>query len=308
MDKIKLGIIGFGNVGKAAAELAQEDVHFDLVGVFSRHMNDTEHRIFSFTEIDNFAEKIDVLLVCLGSQSDVQSLVPPLGAKFSTVDCFDAHALLPRYTESLRSAQACSKDKVSIIGVGWDPGLFSVIRAYMAMACTEPQTFWGRGVSLGHTNAIKQIKGVEDAIQFTVPNNDAMRLAKKGVHLAPHNKHKRVCHVVAPTNRHEEIKSQIINMPEYFAGYETEVHFLQSKDFRKRFRARTEHAGRIIAADNLSKQEFRFATQSNPYFTARVMLRFAQVCVRLSRERKGGVYTALDIPPSYLIDNYTELI
>jgi len=276
---VRLAIVGYGNLGKAAHELIKKNTNFELVKIFTRENIDT---------ITDFREKIDVVLICVGSQTDAPLLTPQLSKDFCTVDSFDTHKEMTSYIEQIKKTRG--KKCVNIVGVGWDPGLFSVIRIYLTtLFGAEVQTFWGPGVSLGHTNAIKQISGVKDALQFTVP-------------VAKENRHKRVCHIVANQDDQERIEWEIKTMPHYFAGTETEVRFVP------RIRKSLKHGGHVIAHDKMSQAQFRLKMKSNPHFTAQIMLAYATAAVRLRNEKKFGVFTVTDIPPKYLVDDAVGLV
>jgi len=209
-----------------------------------------------------------------------------LARDFNTVDTYDVHDKLGEYIKSIRDVNG---GKVNVVGTGWDPGLFSIIRVYFdaMLHPTVARTFWGRGVSLGHTNAIRGIAGVVDAIQFTIP------VVREG-------KHRRECNIVADSSDHARIESEIRNMPNYFAGQDVVVNFVDQKTFNRRFRNRQEHGGIVLAADDMSRVELELRLKSNPHFTAQVMLAYAVANFRLQQEGKSGVYTVADIAPKYL--------
>jgi len=291
---IRIAIIGMGNLGKACAELIRASQDLELVATFTRQTS---------LEIMDWADKIDVVLVCVGSQIDAPVVTPWLAKNFCTVDSYDNHREMAKYIESIsREHQSnnnsphssfviphCSP-KVNIVGVGWDPGLFSLMRIYLgAFTGTEAKTFWGPGVSLGHTNAVKSIAGVKDAIQWTIP-------------VISENRHKRVCHVVADTAKHRFIENEIKTMPNYFAPYQTEVHFVD------KIKKSHQHGGFVIAKGNGVNTKFALKLKSNPKFTAAVMLAYAKAAVKLRDEGKSGVFTVADIAPRYLADNPIALI
>ena len=293
-----------GNLGQACREMIEKCESFELVGVFSRRNIDGAHPI---DEISNFKDDIDVVLVCVGSHTDAPNIVPKLAENFTTVDSFDTHGEMEKYIDNIRSSRG--EKCVNIVGAGWDPGLFSVMRMYArAFFASPPQTFWGPGVSLGHTNAIKNVRGVKNAIQFTEPINYALVMARKGVELSPRNQHKRICYVVANKSDQKRIRREIETMPHYFELYQTEVNFVSAVTFDKKFAGRTEHGGHVIAADSANTAEFALRLRSNSHFTAKIMLTYAAAAVKLCDEGKFGVFTVADIAPGWLIQNAAEYI
>ena len=298
MEKIKIGIAGYGNLGKACEQLIKDDSNFELVGVFSRR---SSKQTIMLERIEEYKDKIDVLLICVGSSTDAPKLVPELAKHFNTVDSFDTHATLPQYIESIKASTATGST-TAIVATGWDPGLFSLLRIYFDsfLTNTQSQTFWGSGVSLGHSNAIKDITDVKDAIQFTVPVKESITYAKRGIQIPSTKKHRRVCYVVAPEAHHARIEKEIKTMPNYFAGYETEVNFISQSLFNKKFKNRKEHAGLVVSSDLSSKISFHLKLKSNPRFTAQVMLSYAIANFNLQKESNKGVFTVADIAPRYL--------
>jgi len=294
MEKIRVGIVGLGNLGAACKELVESRAdEFELVAVFSRRKVDGTVLL---DDIEKYKSKIDVVLVCVGSKDDAPVLVPGLAANFNTVDSFDTHAKLAEYIKSIKP------HGVSIVATGWDPGLMSVVRMYFGASIPSgpTQSFWGPGVSMGHTNACRQIEGVTDAIQFTVPVQKMMEQAAKGVTLESNKKHQRVCYVVAEKENRARIKETILNMPDYFAGQDVKVNFVSQAAFDKKFRNRNEHEGAVISADESSTAMFGLTLKSNARFTASVMLAYAIANYNLQKAGQKGVFTVADIAPKYL--------
>lgn len=294
IKKIKIGIVGFGKLGKACADQIKKRQEFELVGIFSRR---TIEGTIPLDQIVNYKNKIDVLLMCVGSSDDAPTIIPHLAQNFNTVDSFDNHSKLPEYIRSIKTKKVC------IAATGWDPGLFSVLRLYLTATMPEGilQTFWGKGVSLGHTNAIKQIDGIRDAIQFTVPKPEAILEAKKGIYVLPRNRHKRICNIVTATkatsNNNESIANKIKQIPNYFAGQETEVNFVKS------ITPKSYHAGQVIATDGTTSAHFKLDLKDNAQFTAQVMLAYALANYSLQRDKQRGVFTVADIAPKHLFLN-----
>ena len=298
MKKIRVGVIGLGNLGKSCIEILQERAsQFELIAIFTR--SGQVEGTLPTSRVDEFVGKIDVMLVCVGSSADAPLLVPELASKFNTVDSFDTHAKLPEYIESIRAKQ---NSTVAVVGTGWDPGIFSLMRIYFdAFSGREDsQTFWGKGVSLGHSNAIRKIEGVVDAIQFTVPKTEAIKSVRAGEMVEARHKHKRVCYVVANEKEQSRIEQEIRTMPNYFEGQEVEVNFVSAKEFGRRFKGRVEHGGLVVSGDSRTQMEFRLKLKSNPHYTACAMVAYTIAVARLADEEKIGVYTVADIAPRYL--------
>ena len=296
MEKIKIGIVGLGNLGKACKELIDgRPDDFELVATFVRRPNDFPGTVH-IDELEKYKGKVDVLLVCVGSKEDAPVLVPKFAANFNTVDSFDTHAKMAEYIRNIKPLG------VSVVGTGWDPGLMSVIRMYFGSCITSgpTQSFWGPGVSMGHTNAIKKIEGVLDAIQFTVPIQKMMELAGKGIEIESVKKHQRVCYVVAEKGNHARIKESILTMPDYFAGQDVKITFVSQKCFDKKFKDRNEHEGAVISADGHSLALFGLTLKSNSRFTASSMLAYAIANYNLQKAGQKGVFTVADIAPKYL--------
>jgi diaminopimelate dehydrogenase len=305
MQKIRIAIVGFGNLGRACKQLAlQRQDTFDLVAVYNKEASEQDGTQ-CIDDIEKIKGKIDVVLVCVGSQQDAPILVPKLAADFSTVDSFDTHSKMADYIKSIKPIG------VSIVATGWDPGLMSVIRMYFGAFTPTgtTQSFWGPGVSMGHTNALRGINGVVDAIQFTVPVQKMMDLAAKGIQIQADKKHMRVCYVVAPKSEHARIKQTIITMPDYFANQHVKVNFVSSATFEKKFRNRNEHEGAVISHDGNATVLFGHTLKSNSQFTASIMLAYAVANFKLQRDGHKGVFTVADIAPKYLFQrDWIDLI
>ncbi len=311
MDKkIKMAIVGYGNLGKACERVALFDESVESIGIFSRRKGvespfGTE--VFLQEEIFDFAP--DVVLLCVGSQSDLENTAFKIAEKFNTVDCFDTHAKMAKYADRV-SKIAIEKDRLCYIGVGWDPGIFSLVRALFAgiMPNVTPQTFWGNGVSQGHSEAIRRIEGVSMAKQYTVPKIKALELARegKGDNLTDRDKHLRECFVVAKEGADKEkIEREIKNMPNYFEGYDTVVRFVDEKYFNENCGG-MQHGGIVLANDVScgfeSRAEFSLNLQSNPHFTAMTLVAYAKANVRAYSRGDRGVKSAPDIAIGDLTD------
>ena len=302
--KIRLGIVGYGNLGKACEKIALADAEIELVGIFSRRKgvkSPFNSNVYAQEEIFDF--DLDVVALCVGSQSDLQETAYNIARKFNTADSFDTHTQMPRYIDRL-SEIANLNDRLCYVGIGWDPGLVSLVRALFSavMPSVKLQTFWGKGVSQGHSEAIRRIKGVKNAKQYTIPKENALKLARegKGEGLTPRDKHLRECFVVAEDDADKaEIENEIVNMPDYFAGYDTIVHFVDEKYFFEHCEG-MEHGGFVLANSIFdgfeSRAEFSLALKSNPTFTAGVLISYAKANAKAFLRGDRGVKTMLDIP------------
>ena len=314
--KIRLGIVGYGNLGKGAELAIAKNPDMELVAVFTRRepaavkINTENARVLPVSREEEMAAEIDVMVLCGGSATDLPEQGPMLAGKFNTVDSFDTHAKIPEYYSRMDAA-ASAAHKVSIISIGWDPGLFSLNRmlAEAFLPAGRQYTFWGRGVSQGHSDAIRRIPGVKYGIQYTIPVAEALERVRSGENpvLTVRDRHIRDCYVVAePGTDKEEIARTIRSMPHYFAEYETRVTFVTEEEF-KRVHTATPHGGCVIHSGNTGacgehKQLFEFSLKldSNPEFTAGVLVAYARAACRLYREGQYGAKTIFDVPPAFV--------
>lgn len=302
--KIKIGIFGYGNLGKACEKIALSDDEIELVGIFSRR-NGVKSQFGTkvYAQDDIFDFDIDVVLLCVGSQSDLTQTAYKIAKKFNTVDSFDTHAEMAEYIDRM-SKIAKDSGRLCYVGIGWDPGVFSLCRAFFTavMQNASVQTFWGKGVSQGHSEALRRIEGVLDAKQYTIPKENALKLAREGKAdtLLPRDKHLRECFVVAKVGANKaKIENEIKNMPNYFAEYDTIVHFVDEKYFKERC-SDTAHGGFVLANGVFdgfkSSAELTLKLESNPLFTASVLTSYAKANARAYDRGCRGVKTILDIP------------
>ena len=317
---MKIGIVGYGNLGRGVEIAAQKYEDIEVVGVFTRRDPDKVNTIYTKTykvdDILNFKDEIDVLILCGGSATDLPKQGPEFAKNFNVIDSFDTHAKIPEYFDAVNKA-ALENNKTCIISVGWDPGLFSMQRVLFDSVLPEGEnyTFWGKGVSQGHSDAIRRIDGVLDAKQYTIPISEAVEKVRTGENpdLTTREKHLRECFVVAKEGYDkEEIKEKIVNMPNYFADYNTVVHFITKEELINNHSAMP-HGGFVIrggktGVNNETKQvlEFSLNLGSNPEFTSSVLVAFARAAKRLSDEKSFGAKTVLDIPLSYLSTKSNE--
>lgn len=304
---ITTAIVGYGNLGRSAEALIKAQPDLELFGIFSRRESlDTDTPVYPVDSIAEYADKIDVLYLCLGSATDIPEQAPGFAEHFTTVDTYDNHKQLPHHYATM-DAKARDSGNVSIIATGWDPGLFSLNRVLGASFFPEPQqnTFWGRGVSQGHSNAIRGVEGVRYGVQYTIPREDAIAAAKagNGASIDGKDAHLRQCWIVADEGDHELITDTIVNMPDYFVGYQTEVHFVSEEEFQ-RDHSGLPHGGRVITSGQLGESrstvEFALDLESNPHFTAAVLVAYGRAAARLKNEGKSGAFTVLEVPP-YLL-------
>jgi diaminopimelate dehydrogenase len=309
--KIKVGIVGYGNLGKGVELAMNLNPDFQLEAIFSRRNlleTKTQVKTAHISEIEKYKGIIDVMILCGGSATDLHDQAPQVASLFNTVDSFDTHAKVPEYYEKLNEV-AKKAGTISIMSVGWDPGLFSLYRLLgeAILPKGKAYTFWGKGVSQGHSDAIRRIPGVKNAVQYTIPVEKAMEMVRTGQNpnLSVRDKHDRVCYVVAEAGaNHEEIAETIKNMPNYFSDYNTMVHFISEEEL-KLSHSGMPHGGQVICTGNTgegTKQriEFSLALESNPEFTASVLVAYARAACRLANEGQTGARTVLDIPLSYL--------
>ncbi len=301
---IKIGIAGYGHLGRAAERAVDAAPDMTLCGIYSRRK--LEHPKAFSMEALTAGGAPEVLLLCGGSATDLPEQGPALARLFHTVDCFDTHAKIPAYYDAMDCA-ARETGHLSLISSGWDPGIFSLQR--LLTECTLPKgktyTFWGRGVSQGHSDALRRVPGVEDAVQYTVPKQDAIERIQAGEtpDLTSGEMHTRLCYVVPQDNvDREALRRQIVSMPHYFAGYETEVVFVTAEELARDHRG-LPHGGRVIGtgrspAGAVQRMAFLLDVESNPDYTAAAVC-CARAVWRLAREGKTGAVTMFDIPPGY---------
>ncbi len=313
---IKIGIFGYGNLGRGIENAIRQNPDMTLVAVFTRRdpkslkLSTPGVRVCHVSEVDDYTEKIDVMILCGGSATDLPEQTPALAEKFCVVDSFDTHAKIPTHFEKVDSAAKAS-GKVAMISVGWDPGMFSLNRLYAGAILPDGKdyTFWGKGVSQGHSDAIRRIEGVADAKQYTIPVSEALDAVRTGgcPALTTRQKHTRECFVVAAEGADlARIEKEIKEMPNYFADYDTTVHFITAEEL-KRDHGGIPHGGFVIrtgktgaALEHNHVIEYSLKLDSNPEFTASVITAYARAVYRLKKDGQTGCKTVFDIPPAYL--------
>ena len=315
---IKIGICGYGNLGKGVEKNIQNLEDMELVAIFTRRNPEdiktlTNAKVVSIDEIQEYQDKIDVMIMCGGSATDLPKQVKEINKYFNTIDSFDTHAKIPEYFKEVDES-ARENGKVSIFSAGWDPGMFSIMRVYMnsILPNGKTYTFWGKGVSQGHSDAIRRISGVKNAIQYTIPIEEAMNKVRNGENpsLTNREKHLRECFVVVEDGADKaRIEEEIKTMPNYFDEYDTTVHFISEEELRENH-SKLSHGGFVIHSaktnENNHIMEFSLKLESNPEFTSSVLLALARANVKIQDKKEYGAYSMLDIPPAYLSAKTSE--
>ncbi|MBR2987671.1 MAG: diaminopimelate dehydrogenase [Clostridia bacterium] len=322
---IRIGIYGYGNLGRGIEAAIRQNPDTELVAVFTRR-DPASVRIATdgvtvahADTVKDYIGKIDVMVLCGGSATDLPTQTPTLNEYFNVIDSFDTHAKIPEHFKSVDSVSK-KAGTTALISAGWDPGMFSLNRLYASAILPDGKdyTFWGKGVSQGHSDAIRRIEGVLDARQYTIPVEEALAAVRSGVSptLTTREKHTRECFVVAEEGADlERIEREIKTMPNYFADYDTTVHFISMEEL-KRDHSGIPHGGFVIrsgktglSAEHTHVIEYSLKLDSNPEFTASVILAYARAVYRMHEKRLTGCYTVFDVPPAYLSPKpYTELI
>ena len=305
-NKIKIGIIGYGNLGKGIEMAIRQNPDMELTAIFSRRataINSTS-KIVPIAQIEDYKGKIDVMILCGGSATDLPEQGPHFAGMFNTIDSFDTHAKIPDYFAKVDQASK-SGNNLSLISTGWDPGLFSLARilGYSFLPQGESYTFWGKGVSQGHSDAIRRLKGVKNAIQYTIPFENAIEKVRAGEcpKLSTSEKHYRVCYVVADDCADlGEIEKAIKTMPNYFDEYQTTVYFITEEELKANHSGMP-HGGFVIrtgiTGENTKQRiEFNLNLESNPEFTAGILVAYARAIARMAKEGQTGARTVFDIP------------
>lgn len=310
-NKIRVGIVGYGNLGKGVEMALEQNEDFELEAIFTRRNPEKllgTSKMVHISKIEDYKEKIDVMIMCGGSATDLPQQTPEIAKMFNTVDSFDTHANIPEYFNKLDDVTRNS-GTIGLISVGWDPGLFSLNRllGQAILPNGKDYTFWGKGVSQGHSDAIRRVHGVKDGVQYTVPVESAINMVRTGknVELSAREKHERVCYIVPEEDADlEYIKNEIVNMPNYFADYDTTVNFITEEEMNKNHKGMP-HGGFVIRTGitgegTNQRMEFSLKLDSNPEFTSSVLVAYARAVYRLHKEGQKGARTVLDIPFSYL--------
>ena len=313
---IRIGILGYGNLGRGVECAIKQNADMELKAVFTRrnpadvHILTETAKVYSIDEAVKMKDEIDVLILCGGSATDLPVQTPEYAQYFNVVDSFDTHAKIPEHFAEVDAA-AKKSGKIGLISVGWDPGMFSLNRLYANAILPEGNdyTFWGKGVSQGHSDAVRRIDGVIDARQYTIPVESALEAVRSGSEpeLTTRQKHTRECFVVAEEGADlKKIEEEIVTMPNYFADYDTTVHFISEEELL-RDHAGIPHGGFVIRTgktgwnnENSHVIEYSLKLDSNPEFTSSVLAAYARAAYRLRKEGQTGCKTVFDIAPAYL--------
>ncbi len=312
---IRIAIAGYGNLGRGVECAVSKCSDMELVALFTRRNPDDVKPVsgvpvYSMEKAKEMKDNIDVMILCGGSAKDLPEQTPAMAKYFNVVDSFDTHAKIP---EHFANVDAVCKENgtVGIISIGWDPGLFSLNRmlGQAILPCGNDYTFWGKGVSQGHSDAIRRIAGVKDARQYTIPVEEALEKVRNGENpeLTTRQKHTRECFVVAEEGADlKAIEEQIVTMPNYFADYDTTVHFISEEELNRDHKG-IPHGGMVFRTgstgfDNANKHviEYKLTLDSNPEFTSSVLVAYARAAYRLSQEGAKGCKTIFDVAPAYI--------
>lgn len=315
---MKIAIYGYGNLGKGVENAIKQNSDMELFGIFSRRDPKTitpqwsDTAVYSVKDILNYKDKIDILIICGGSATDLPEMTPELAKNFNVIDSFDTHADIPVHFSNVDNA-AKKGGKIAMISVGWDPGMFSLNRLYTNALLPDGNdyTFWGKGVSQGHSDAIRRIDGVIDARQYTCPVESALEKVRNNENpvLTTRDKHTRLCYVVAEENADKQrIEHEIKTMPKYFSDYDTTVKFISREELEENHKG-IPHGGFVIRTGKTGKNlennhviEYNLKLDSNPEFTASVLVAFARAAFRMALRGEVGCKTVFDIAPKDLIN------
>lgn len=312
----RIAVMGYGNLGRGVEIAVKEAPDMELVAVFTRRdpasvkIMTENVPVVKVTEIENWKDKIDVLIICGGSATDLPEMTPKYAKMFNVIDSFDTHARIPEHFANV-DASAKEAGKIAVISCGWDPGMFSLARVYSNAILPDGKdyTFWGKGVSQGHSDAIRRIDGVKNAKQYTIPVESALEAVRSGSQpiLTTRQKHTRECFVVLEEGADAaRVEKEIKEMPNYFSDYDTTVHFISEEELL------TNHAGMAhggfvfrsgktgVNKENSHIIEYSLKLDSNPEFTTSVLVAYARAAFRMNKEGQSGCKTVLDVPPAYL--------
>jgi len=319
-NKIRVGIVGYGNLGKGVEASIAQQPDMELVAVFSRRNPDsvnvinTNLTVLHIDEAKNYTEAIDVMILCGGSATDLPEQVPAFAEMFNTVDSYDTHAKIPEYFASVDKVAQASGN-TSIISVGWDPGMFSVNRVMSEALLPEGETytFWGKGLSQGHSDAVRRVEGVKNGVQYTIPSETVIEQVRNGENpdVSKSDRHVRTCYIVVEEGTDKaKIEQEIKTMPNYFADYETTVHFISEEELQ-RDHAAMPHGGFVIRSGKTGEGndqivEYSLNLGSNPEFTASVVTAYARAAHRMSKEGQKGAKTIYDVAPGYISPKTAE--
>lgn len=312
----RIAVMGYGNLGRGVEIAVKEAPDMELVAVFTRRdpasvkIMTENVPVVNVTKIENWKDKIDVLIICGGSATDLPEMTPKYAKMFNVIDSFDTHARIPEHFANVDAA-AKEAGKIAVISCGWDPGMFSLARVYSNAILPDGKdyTFWGKGVSQGHSDAIRRIDGVKNAKQYTIPVESALEAVRSGSQptLTTRQKHTRECFVVLEEGADAaRVEKEIKEMPNYFSDYDTTVHFISEEELLTKH-AGMAHGGFVFRSgktgvnkENSHIIEYSLKLDSNPEFTTSVLVAYARAAFRMNKEGQSGCKTVLDVPPAYL--------
>lgn len=321
---IRVGIMGYGNLGRGIECSLKQNTDMELVAVFTRRDPSTVEilsenvKVYHVDDAPKMKDEIDVLIMCGGSATDLPKQTKEYAQYFNVVDSFDTHAKIPEHFAAVDEV-AKENNHVAMISVGWDPGMFSLNRLYASaiLPSGHDYTFWGKGVSQGHSDAIRRVEGVANGKQYTVPVEEALKRVRSGENpeLTTREKHMRECYVVAKDGADQDkIRTEIQNMPNYFADYDTTVNFISEEELQTKH-AGIPHGGFVIRSgktgwneENNHIIEYSLKLDSNPEFTASVIVAYARAAYRMSKEGQKGCKTVFDVAPAYLSQESSEML
>ncbi|WP_025783251.1 diaminopimelate dehydrogenase [Sporosarcina sp. D27] len=313
-SKIRIGIAGYGNLGKGVEFAISQQPDMELVGIFTRRDPSSVQpvgdsvSVYQLADVEKHVDDVDVMILCGGSRADLPEQGPALAKLFTTIDSFDTHAKIPEYFDAIDAA-AKPSGTTAILSVGWDPGLFSLNRLYgeTVLADGATYTFWGKGLSQGHSDAVRRINGVKDAVQYTIPSDEAISKVRAGEQpeLSTREKHVRECYVVLEKGADANtVEDTIVTMPDYFSDYDTTVTFISEEEMQQNH-STMPHGGFVIRSGKTGKgtnqvMEYSLTLDSNPEFTSSVLTAYARAAYRLNKLGQHGAKTVFDIPPGLL--------
>lgn len=314
---MKIGIYGYGNLGKGVENAIKQNADTELFGVFTRRnpesltLSTEGAKVLPAQDVEKYINDIDVMIICGGSATDLPEMTPRLAKLFNVIDSFDTHTDIPTHFKKVDDSCKAS-GHTAIISCGWDPGMFSLSRAYMNAILPKGRdyTFWGKGVSQGHSDAIRRIDGVQDARQYTCPVESAMERVRRGEQpdLTTREKHTRLCYVVARDGADKaRIEKEIVTMPKYFADYDTTVHFISQEELDRDHKG-IPHGGTVIRTGETASGkkhviEYKLTLESNPEFTASVLVAYARAVHKMNKRGEIGCNTVLSVAPIDLLEN-----
>ncbi|MDM1044621.1 diaminopimelate dehydrogenase [Myroides sp. 1354] len=314
---IRIGIVGYGNLGKGVERAIAQNADLELVAIFTRRSPeslDTTTKVVSLASVLDYKTKIDVMILCGGSSTDLPEQVIQIATHFNTVDSFDNHGEIPAYFAKVEQCTQANQT-LSLISTGWDPGLFSMLRLLgeSILPQGETYTFWGKGLSQGHSDAIRRLEGVKNGVQYTLPIEQALEQVRAGHNpvFTAAEKHQRICYVVAEEGADQrQIEQEIKTMPNYFEPYDTTVHFISEEELKLNHSAMP-HGGFVLRSGETGNghqqhMEFSLKLESNPEFTASVLVAFSRAIARMAKQGHSGAKTVYDIPLGYLSPKSAE--